>query len=962
MKKLLVLFLFWSVYNAFAQTPISNDVYKNLDIKNVSLEGLQYIRSILSQKSAEFDKFLKEQRDALKINTPKNLQDYLSNFNTTLEKAKNYDGSQQKLDVIRAEIEKLKISVLTNYQYDIPSMDGVNNLMTAFYQENFQQFLRQETKSVLDTLSQDVENLIKDRLNLLHTQSIDILNQTQENFKREFSQAVGSLPSLNNVTDNLQLIEDELVEQAQQFVEKAKKDGTLVLQKIENDVQKHIDTYQQNLKKIKDRASKNLDILANDFVSLTVNQEKSIEVIFELKKEWDKNQKELLEIEKQVKENVIKFDPQQHLKLLTQNDYLTNLISDYANKKFDINDKIEDFNKIKGIKEIFDDGFVKKVDDELSKLKNINTLTDGFKLANEYTGAIRVALAENGYLDNNPTLKADILKVETVFKNISKFSELNEQVKKNFKKEDYAALAQNVGEYAQATYETLVATGILKGKDAQKAQKWLIYANSAIQLGTGIGKMYSGDPSGFFNAMSGVQGFMGVDKKPQPSPEMQMLKHILNVMNQRLDKIDEKLDTIMVKIDRLSKQVYDMHISMMNSFQYIDQRLNGIENKLDYANDWTTVAVNINFAGCEALNSTLSKELAKNPKRDKLNFILNSPYCKDCITAMLDFTKSENLNFFKFAHSNTNGKTQVFIDEANNIYQPTFVLFSKLKTTVDFRKYINSLLFPGDINGEGLYNESLSNFRNFTGEISAKDYYNFVLINNFVNYYDKFGFLLELVGTIDNVTNFNPNNYLTNPILISQRKGEQEYRLKILKEHIEKAIIQQSMLSGNQMIKEIEGKIFDKNQQLQKDILEVLLKNDLLARNTAINYLHQTLFNGDKYQQYLQTFYAVKTPNSTIKVDSLDKFVNPGFVKHTFENNNIYLILNPNETDATKIVKAVIQDPLRIIKNQMIQSEGLNGLLKSREIIEKKLIGLHFFQGASSEDLEKFKYMYQNDN
>lgn len=958
MKKILFLVFCFIPFIGNGQN-VAQD-YEKLDIQNISLEGLKIILRELYKKDSTFlyikrEELLTQKQKDLGVTADSLMGIYYKYLDSTLQKVRNDNPAQKYLDEIRGTIEEYQIPVLTNYSYDIPTMSGVDNLLAPFYQNTFKNFIVNEVDTLLKSgnLQIKIDSLIKNRLAILHSKGIKIINKGKEKFEKEFKKARTDLAKFANDDSLNVLIEKKIIAIAFDYVKKNKEE----VSKYINSVQSSIDTiktkYKEGLQNIKSEVNSTLEGLSKGLENLVKAEEKAYQLIDEFKGIIDANKQTLIRIEEELKgfaNNPTEFAKKQaeQLKILTQSNYLKDLVSDYVQKKigFKIEDKIEEFNKIK---DLFTDNNIKEtIKTKLDELNNIQSLSDVFKIGNDYSNAAQYVLAQKGLIKDKK-LEAFVLKTGKVFETLDKFKDFEEKFSDNLKKENYLNAANDAAQYAQATYETLVALNILKGKDAERVEKWITYTHSAIQLGTGVAKMWNGDPSGFFNAMEGIKGFSGANKKPQKSPEMKMMEHILSVMNMRFDIIEQKLDTISMKIDLLSKQVYEMHQSMANSFDYVLKRIDILDTKFDYMTKLLITTTFLEYNKCKDLLKT-NPQL--NAYQDYVN-LQNSNNCKECIQALSNFCSSPDIFYFNSSVESVKEYFKVF----DSNYKPVFELFNNVwKPNVN--KYLNILLLPSfetdGINHLATYIES--DFKMFDST-ELNNYVNDLLVIEFVNLFDKFSYFFEIYENKEWKPSIFEDYLSLNVATRSQLYKDQTIRINNLSKVIDKAIIQQSLLSGYLLIPQIYGLLFIYNNDLegQRLAIEALQKNALLARNFATYLLHFNVKEQD-YENYINTFNKVK--NGSDNINSLDKYLSSytNDLKYKKLDNNIYITFKLGD----EVIDIIIQDPQLIIKNEMIYSSSIPALLEAREKLVKKKISLGFFQNVEGKDkLTLFKYMFE---
>ena len=83
--------------------------------------------------------------------------------------------------------------------------------------------------------------------------------------------------------------------------------------------------------------------------------------------------------------------------------------------------------------------------------------------------------------------------------------------------------------------------------------------------------------TGAISVIQGLGGIFGGQKKPQPSPEFQMLQAVYR----KLEQIEQRIIKIEKDIADFRRDVIEMYKSLSNSLQIIADRLTKIEWELD---------------------------------------------------------------------------------------------------------------------------------------------------------------------------------------------------------------------------------------------------------------------------------------------------------------------------------------------------------------------------------------------
>jgi hypothetical protein len=890
---------------AVAQTTV--DKYRAFRIQNSSVEVISKINADLSSGAAKdaFGQMIKGERQRIRyLSGQDDVDKFLGAFNTTLKTTRDQHQAQELLSKTGAETVKTAAAIVGGYAEYLPTKHLTKVLVPAI-QKGVELTADKYVKDKVDANRSEMDQLIRDRINLLYSNGVDVTDPShdRQQFENLFAAATGDIPALNR--DDYAVFNKELVKYAYEFIRKNRDEIQKLNLKNEQRYEEMRASFAAQLsqveKRVTDEVRKEFRELGESVANLTKNQEEIVETLDSIKATVRQNERRIRVLEAEmvtVKNDVgqLKRVQDEHTKLISQNALQISILSEYTFQGLNTEQKLEALKKGH-----FDNIFEKEADkkslvDKLEKIKTTETIV---------------------------------------------------------------SVGQNVSAYANQSYDFLVQTGMLKGKDAQRVGKFVKYLTSAIQVGAGAAKLYAGDPSGVLNIMAGVGGlFSG---SPQKSAELQFLEQMYEVMNQRFDKIDQHLTVIESKLDALGEAVIDMHKTLMASFQIVGGELERINWKIDNLYQITSALLFKDYDAC--------RNIEKARIENGVEFVTYSDYgdfhsqdIGKCLRGMNDLSISNNNVFFYFT-AVRNEANKDFVDyEVTQVYEPMRELF-RATYRARISDAIAALLYPTktirDTNKPLLALKGAGGPNPVEPNVVLANYLNYELIDQFT------GLLLTYLPyyeiSWDNA-DFKPDSldaYLSRNVIQRGVKNTLvRARLQKLLDLTDIAIAQQSLVAGNLMLEPTHTILFTGNQKREDIILtsSILRKNKLFARNFASLLLHKNLgisetkkVNGEvvsasRYPEFLKEYERVRQAPG--EVASLNKFIYLNDVKFKYNaaDGKIYLTF----TRIGDEIDILVPEPAAVLGNQMHNTEALFSLLETRQKLVNKLLDISFTRNAAA--------------
>lgn len=508
-------------------------------------------------------------------------------------------------------------------------------------------------------------------------------------------------------------------------------------------------------------------------------------------------------------------------------------------------------------------------------------------------------------------------------------------------------------------------------KAIKEVAKFADKITSAINVGVGIGELFSGNPMGLMSIFNGIGGLFGGGGPPTPSPEMQMMQHMMDYLEDNFKNINNRLDSIETKINNLTVLVQDMYVDMMKSFQIISGQLNHVIFNTEVIYSMSHDLVFGNYNTCQIVNDIYNDTHGFNDYNDLLALHnVDGKALSSCLEGINNLANNKiNERYFSIEYLGDNLSEISYLK--NDVYRPTLNLF-KAYWNNNQRALKALSITPKNINStnEMLYAINDSAFQ-LDFDSTFHTYYNYALLSEYtellLRYYPYFyttkGAQYDPLTFKDFINQFKSTLDLKNK--------EQIRRLKSILAIVNKAIIQQSLLAGNLMINKTYSTLFRQSNTSNNidNCILVLNNNRIFAKNFASYLIYNQLgYFGDtgkvalaRFSNYASLFDSAKTDDSKLK--ALNNWLFSNTTDMTFvldpTYNNIFLELHVSGKQPFTIP---VPEPSFVVSNEMSQSDGLYALLKTKQKLINQLIDLTFTSNIGSNDeisADDYKYLSQ---
>jgi len=897
-SKVIILFIaFLLLKIQYANTQSVVDNFRIFDIRYSSCEIINSINKelMIPKYNKEFQMLRDNEQANNQLRSDQDVKAYIDEFNIILGNTKKRYESQEFLWKTKKEIGKYGLSVLGNYAQALPTKH-LTNFLTPAIQQGFELYVDGEIEKSVNLHKEDIDKIIKDRINLLYTNGIDVRTANDEiAFTNMFALAHGEIPALNR--EEYAMFNKELIKRAYDFTSKNRDQIRLLNLKltseyeaVKQEVNSKIDDFQKN---ITNDVNNRFKDIGNSLQELAKNQEEIFNTLEDIKNRVKTNEikiasleNEMIKLENNVTE--LKKIQDEHSKLIAQNLFQIDILSGYTFQNLNTSQKLSALNK-GHFDNIFSPNEKSKLIDELNRIKN---------------------------------------------------------------KETIISVSNDIENYSSALYGGLINIGAIKGPAAQNLGKFI----SAITVTTGIAKVYAGDFSGLTNIVSGLTGLFG---KPQPSPELQMLTKIYEGMNERFDIVDQRLKLIDVKLDTLTSITINMYKNMAVSFQYTQGQLERINWKIDNLNVKATALLYKDYQACKTLKNILEKNnVSFNVYSDYRTYY--NQECKQCLQGITDFTVGKNYSYFYVSTNEALKNENVVKNEITEIYDPTMNLFKIFyDENINYATYALMFPFSStnDTNKPLYHLSKIDSLKGLDINIVLDNYYSYEMVNEFTNLLLKFGDYFLIKGGNENFKPSALKKYLkTNDINKINRDLLEERLIKLL-DIVQFSIAQQSLISGNQMIQPIYATLFNSsNDEEAKDLaIKAIINNKLLAINFATHLINKNLDISDTLK--IKRLFE-NAPASKASLDSLNSLIYLNDIKFQVATNSNKLQVTFSKKGQS--INILCPNFSTILENKMLNSEAIYSLLDSRQRINSKLIDLTFTKSMNSANSisHKFKYYY----
>jgi len=223
-KKIILVQLILLSISYFVYSQKTVKTYIGYDIRNSSCEIFNSVNIELSEPPYKdnFQKLISSERTKYPLQTQNSIEGFITDFNITLDKTKKQYEAQEFLWKTGKEIGKYGLNVLGKYAQALPTKH-LTNFLTPAIQQGYELYVDDEIKKGIEEHKDDIDKIIKDRINLLYSNGIDVSKASDETaFKSMFEIAHGDIPALNK--EQYITFNTELTKRAYDFIEKDRAD------------------------------------------------------------------------------------------------------------------------------------------------------------------------------------------------------------------------------------------------------------------------------------------------------------------------------------------------------------------------------------------------------------------------------------------------------------------------------------------------------------------------------------------------------------------------------------------------------------------------------------------------------------------------------------------------------------------------------------------------------------------
>lgn len=543
-------------------------------------------------------------------------------------------------------------------------------------------------------------------------------------------------------------------------------------------------------------------------------------------------------------------------------------------------------------------------------------------------------------------------------------SEERNKLLSNLKSFDLPTISETIQGIAIAS--DFLSRQFPNSKAVKEVSKFINYAVAAISVGKGVAELFSGNPMGVLSMLSGLKSLFG--GAPQESPEMQMMKQMMDYMQKSFNAVFDHLEFIEKQLENLTVIVQDMYRDMIRSFQVISDQLNRIEGRERVLDQRTKEILYRQFRNCEQLErirlTMLDTDSDFLKKYDDYSILYSSPSCAPCLKEL--FTSAIRENLKEFSAVSTTQLWDLSTIEVDTIYIPTKNLFRALYKD-NLSDAIKALTIPA---------KSLAESNKIFSEIVRSQSASSINLEGILNVYYDYNMLSKLANLLTTYSTFleigdqeyHPKKlsiYLsTLPNELRIKRIDLIDRLTAVLELINSSIAQQSLMSGNLLIEGTYQTLLGVNPNNENiDLaIQVLKSNKLFAKNFASRLIFSSINSRiveDKarYALYSNLFYEAKA--SEEKRQELNSEFGNSSMQFVYkkEFNNIFVEINTRG----KKFEIAAPEPSFILSNEFVQSDALHILLKAKDKMVAKLIDITFLSNYQSSQgilVSDLKYLF----
>lgn len=614
---------------------------------------------------------------------------------------------------------------------------------------------------------------------------------------------------------------------------------------------------------------------------------------------------------------------------------------------------------------------IKTLGKNLGEGIGVQDLADYTKLVNQNSFWVKVVdTYVNGKIYEGNAMEASLNILNTDFAGqifgVDKIYNYKKELSELQSTPTFTNAAQAV-QFAETGIQGLAQLGILKGKDLENAAKFMFYANAAIKVGSGIAGAMNGNPLGLVDALGAMGSLFG--GKPQPSPEVQMLQEVLN----QLSGIREDLARMETKIDKLNENLIKAYEALSAQIEALREETQaGFKKVTEEIKETRKILITLSdvvlkYNGCQLIDEVMQKSIDSG----KLNTYSSWKKAFNDVSGISDCVQMPSMFASDISNTISICAKDAFSDHS----------FAKAERKA-FEEARGLFLLLYDDEMAHLLSIPVSKFsniqklafveQNLPDESGLEARYIYppalhILTERFTRYEP---FRVAFYG----------NSFMPLDRYISKDGKTTDFDLSIeytknLIEATDKALRQQSVLSGNLLLHRMYSILFystdsKSSDESKKKIIECLNTNPVLA----YNFVRYVISRDSGPTQHLMRVY-----NDIIALQDKN-IVNENLKKIMSGSSQIYNegqplratgVLTQLEHNSKKIVLKItykadfaamaIPNPIELSDDEMMYTDGLNMLLEVKRKLLSHLIELEMVRGMSKPDSpvsnDELKYM-----